>query len=72
MFGQQMLPESAFDELQKHLMKQNACKKDYLIFATKLRVLANAAGKLVINKVLINSLFKMQKHDVQLLLLGFG
>ena len=53
-----MLPEDAFDKFTEHLMKQDACKKDYLTFAIKLWVLANVAEKLVVSKTLINSLFK--------------
>ena len=67
-----MLPEGVKDELNEHLIKHDACKKDYLSFATKLQVLANAAGKLVVSETLINTLFKMQEHNVRLLLLGFG
>ena len=71
-FGQRMLPEGAFKELQEHLTDKDFCKKDYLSFATKLRVLASASKNLVVSQVLINTLFKMQEHDVRMLLLGFG
>ena len=67
-----MLPEGALDELNDHLTKQDTCKKSYLSFAIKLRILANTAEKLVISDTLINTLFKMQEHDVWLLLLSFG
>ena len=72
MFEQQMLPKGARNELNEHLSKKEACKKDYLSFTSKLRVLATAIEKLISSKTLIDMLFKLQKQDVRIILLSTG